>query len=1157
MHVNKKCNRLFTKIILSLCALFLVSGTLWAQNITVTGKVTDKSGVPVPGASVTVKETKTGIAANVDGTYRISVPSNATLVFSAIGMTVVEQSVNGRTIINAVLEDDATLLSSAVVVGFGTQRRENLTGAVASVNVDKTLASRPIADVGRGLQGSVPGLTVVIRSGEIGSDPLMRIRGQVASLNGSANPLILLDNVEIPSIQIINPDDIESISVLKDAASAAIYGAKAAFGVILITTKKGAKRESVTVTYSNNFSWQNRAKELKMAGIDGLQYTLDNSRTRNPEDPRLPYTGNFWSVSQESIDKAKEWIEKWGKTVKPTDPVVYGRDWYWNGSQLYGYRIYNSVDALVANWTPTSTHSLSVSGLSGKTSYQISIGMLDQSGMTKPAKIDDFKRYNASVNVSTAVNKYLSVRGGLMYSDRNKRYPSVGSVTAGDPWLYAYRWGPLFPIGVKDQHGNNMRESAYEFAATTTSNLQNVYTNINLGATLNFTKNWDLKFDYTHVKREDITNSSIPMFNYVDSWRFQAAPSPWNDENGNRIYVDDDGNVVSTGGIPAWRFTPITYWANYAPGQTSSIYRESTSRNDDTYNLYSTYNLDLGDQHNIKFMVGMNATANDYKMHTARRYDLTSYENPQFSFATGEQFVGGDAGWGSGAGFFGRVNYTFKDKYLLEANFRYDGSSKFPAHLRWQSFPSFSAGWVLTNENFMKNLLPVVSFAKLRGSWGQLGDMSVSGSLYIPTMSRHTTSWLDASGEPLIGYRAPSIVSSDIRWQVIQTLNLGIDMRLFRHKLGITFDWYQRDTNDMIISGDALPVTLGAGAPSGNFGNLRTQGFEVTVDFNHRFSNGVGINMMATLFDAVSHVTKGADWRTPWENRSISSSWSTGARYGDIWGYVTDRLYQESDFVKDPNLTTRTQFKKIWIIIDGVARESYMLAGPNPVYQSRLEDGGGVVIFRPGDVKFVDLNGDGYITPGLGTFGNPGDRKVIGNSTPRYEYGFRLGADYQGFDLSVFIQGVGSRQMWGSGQLAIPGYNASDGAMPQAIAGNYWRPDRTDAFYPRPWDNGGDNTNYSLQVQTKYLLNMAYTRVKNITLGYTLPERLSSKALLKKTRMYLSLENFFTFDNLRGLPLDPEVVSGYSMFSTSANASRTGMGSPTFKSVSAGIQLSF
>ncbi|MCL2727054.1 MAG: SusC/RagA family TonB-linked outer membrane protein [Bacteroidales bacterium] len=1143
----------------------------YAQRIT--GVVVDKSDQsPVAGATVFLSANRSiGTYTDTNGFFALDVPGGAgEIIISTIGYKQLILSVNTsqRVQYRIELELDARLLEDVVVVGYGTQSRANLTGAVASVNVDRTLSGRPIADVGRGLQGSVPGLAITIRSGEIGSDPLMRIRGQVASVSGNANPLILVDNVEIPSIQIINPDDIESISVLKDAASASIYGAKAAFGVVLITTKKGAKQESVTVNYSNNFSWQNKAKELNMATVDGLAYTWDAATTRNPEVLPPLFAGNMWRVSEDGLKKAREWQQKYGSTVSANDPVVYGRDWWFDGVNKFGYRTYNAVDALVANWTPTSTHNLSVSGLTGKTSFNIGLGVLDQTGMTKPAKVDDFKRYNVSVNVSSEVNKYVSVRAGAIYSDRVKRYPSIGSVNAGDPWLYAYRWGSMFPVGVEDQFGRDLRGPSYEFANTTTSSMRNIYTNLNLGTTINITKNWDVKFDYTHVTREDITDASIPMFTAMDVW---YNPTGWNDDSGNPVYVDDNGNITSEGGMRAYRFLPVTYPANGAFGGTSSISRQSTTIDDNTYNLYSTYHLSINNQHDFKFMAGMNASARNLRRHYVRKLDLTDYDNPQFSYATGAvdigtaTDVGNWASWESSAGFFGRINYAFRDKYLVEANLRYDGASKFPKHLKWQYFPSFSAGWIITNEPFMDGFREVLSFAKLRGSFGQLGDASVPSNLYIPSLPNYTTTWIGNDGTRALSYRSPDIVSSDIRWQTIQTINFGIETRFWNNKVGVEFDWYQRDTKDMIVAGDALPFTLSAAAPRGNFGNLQTRGFELTMTFQHRFKNGLGINMMANLFDAVSHVTKGPDWRTPWEDRAIGSlvnswvSWSTGARYGDIWGYVTDRLYQESDFVKDAS--NPRGLKKVTIIIDGQAKQSYMLVGDNPVYQTRLEGGDGVQIFRPGDVKFVDLDGDGYITPGRGTFGDPGDRKVIGNVTPRYEYGFRLGADYKGFDFSVFIQGVGSRQLWGSGHLATPGYNSLDGAMPQAIAGDYWRPDRTDAFYPRPWDNGNADTNYSLQVQTRYLLNMAYTRIKNITLGYSIPQNILNKVMLKKTRAYVSLENFFTFDNLRGLPIDPEVVTGFSMFnattSNNANLSRTGMGTPTFKSVSAGVQVSF
>ena len=1157
-----------------------VSLSAMAQ-INISGTVVDAiTGETLPGVNVVIKDTNIGTVTNFDGKYSIAVPdADATLVFSFMGYTTTEIQVGERRVIDVQIREDATQIEEVVVVGYGTMKKANLTGAVVSVNVEQTLGSRPVADIGRGLQGAVPGLSVVVASGEIGSDALMTIRGHVGSVNGSANPLILLDNVEIPSIQVVNPDDVESISVLKDAASASIYGAKAAFGVILIITKKGAKKESVSVSYSNNFSWQNRAKELEMAQLDGIKYQWFAAITRNPESMpgTVQFTGNMWRTTEASLIKAIEWEQKYGGKINNSDPFVFGRDWYYDGVSKVGYRTFNAVDALVANWTPTQNHNLSINGMSGKTMYNIGLGFIDQSGMVKPASIDDFRRYNASLKVSTEINKYLSVHAGAMYSDRDKRYPSVGSASAGDPWLYAYRWGPLMPVGCLDQFGRDLRGPYYEFGATTTSNRRNIYTNVNLGTTINITNNWDVKFDYTYVNQQDITNYSIPRFEGMDVW---YAPPAWTDDQGNRVWVNDEGEIVAPdtpGGFPAYRFAPVNYGANGAYPTTnpsSSISRESRTTNKNVFDVFSTYNMRLQEVHAFKFIGGFNAVTGNWEEHFGRRTDLTYYENPQFPFSQGtfseSDVVRGDKYWDSEVAFFGRINYAFSDKYLLEANLRYGGSSKFPKHLKWGYFPSFSAGWVVTGESFMDGIQHILSFAKLRASWGQLGDHSVPNYLYIPRLTSYTTSWsVGETAQP--SYRAPSIVSSDIKWQVIEVLNLGADLRFWRNRVGVTFDWYKRDTKDMIVAGESLTYTLGASAPNGNFGILQTKGFELAIDFSHRFSNGLGINGMLTLQDAVTYTTKGADYRRPWEERGIGSNFNTGARYGDVWGYVTDRLYQKDDFVPDPN--TQSGLKKTTIVYEGVARDSYMLQGENPVYQTRLEDGGGVVIFRPGDVKFVDLNGDGYITPGLGTFGDPGDRKVIGNTTPRYEYGIRLGADYKGFDFSIFVQGVGSRQMWGAGQLAIPGYHVADGATPLAFAKNCWMDEvrdrngnilieaRHDAFYPRPWDNGGENTNYSLQQQTKYLLNMAYTRVKNITLGYSVPPNLLKQIYLTKARVYVSLENFFTFDHLRGLPLDPEVITGYSMFNSSstnnANLTRTGMGTPVFKSVSVGCQITF
>lgn len=1116
----------------------------------VEGVVKDRTGEPLIGVSVVVKGTTIGTVTDIDGKYTLNPRgTNPVLEFSYVGFKAQSIPAN-KSVINVTMEEDSKIMDEVVIVGYGAQKKENLTGAVSSVNIEKTLGSRPIADVGRGLQGAVPGLNITLPSGELGSDPVMKIRGQVGSVHGSSDPLILVDNVEVPSLQVVNPNDIESVSVLKDAASSSIYGARAAFGVVLITTKKGAKRESISVSYSGNIAWQNRAKDLKMATVDGLQYTWDAWTSRNPENPNTTPTGNMWKMTAESIQKSREWQQKYGNTISSSDPVVYGRDWYMdeNGNKL-GIRTYNGLDALVDEWTPSQTHNLSVNGRSGAVSYNLGLGYMNQIGLTKPAKNDDYQTYNANLSLSAEVSKVVTLRAGALYSDRIKRYPSFGTSSGGDPWLYAYRWGSLMPVGVKDQFGNELRGPSYELGATSTSRLRHAYTSVNLGATINFTKDWNLEFDYTYYTQEATTDSSIPTFTAGDVW---YTPSPWLDGNGNQVFVNEEGHVTTDGGVPAYKFNVIDYNANGTSG--SYISRKSLSSKRNTFNVYSTYDLKIGEPHVFKFMAGLNSVTSDYKSHTAKKNDLFDFENPQFDFATGAKDVDGTANWDGLIGFFGRINYAFDNKYLFEANLRYDGSSKFPSNLRWRAFPSVSAGWVLSSEKFMKPVEPVLSFAKLRASWGSIGDPTVGNDLYIPTLSPLVNTWLGPDGERNT-YRAPASVSQDVTWQRIETLDFGADFRFWKDRIGLTVDWYQRDTKDMIIPGYDMPYTYGTDAPESNYGNLRTKGWEISVDFNHRFSNGLGINGMFSLADAITHVTKGPDRDLDWGARKISDRWATGSRWGDIWGYRTDRLYQEGDFVSNG----KGGYEKVVIVIDGESKESYKLTGSNPVYQTKLEGGDGVTIFRPGDVKFVDLNGDGYITPGDGTFGDHGDQEVIGNETPRFEYGFRLGADYKGFDFSIFFQGIGKREIWGSGQLAIPGFNAADGAMPQAIAGDYWRPDRTDAFYPRAWNNGNADTNYSLRKQSRYLLDMSYLRIKNITFGYSLPANLVKKVYLSKARFYISLENFVTFDNLRGLPIDPEAVSGYSMFNDNKNYNlgRTGTGTPVFKSGSIGIQLSF
>ena len=1103
----------------------------------VTGRVVDKNNDPLVGVTIQIPGSNVGTITDVNGQYSILVEgNNQVLQFSYLGYKTVTATAN-KDVIDVTLLEDTQALGEVVVVGYGMQKKESLTSAVSSVDVQKALEGRAIPDAGRGLQGTTPGLSILLPSGEVGDDPIIRVRGQFASFQGTSNPLILLDNVEIPTLALINPDDIESISVLKDAASTSIYGAKGAAGVILITTKKGAKADAAHISYSGNMSWQNMAKNYEMGGVEALEYAWIAAKNNNPG---VTQVGAFYVVNDDALKRAKEWQKNYGGKLGVNDPTVYGRDWYSDGSYKYGLRTYDPYDYLVKEWAPTQNHNVSVSGRMGKTSYNVGLNYLNQNGMNKVAEKDQFTRYTGTIRLNTEINKFISVNAGSMYSTREKDYPYT-TATAIDPWYYLYRWGPQYPLG-EDDRGYVIRSPYSEFQQAHTASFQWNYTSFNIGSELTFTKDWTFNFDYAHANTEFRRHLPGTRFTAGDSW---GSPLPRNDASGNPIYVNNKGEVVPSGTAGTYRAYDLNYNTYTAQTAGANNIRTNTSNaKRNTINAYTTYNLKFDSNHLFKFMAGLNRVTYDYVEEYAERREMLDMDNPQFNFALGQQLSGGDFSWQAQLGYFGRINYSFKDRYLLEGNIRYDGSSKFPTGLKWRWFPSFSAGWVASEEAFMESLKPVLSFLKFRGSFGVIGDQTVPGSLYIATMGSGQLSWLDPSGTNVMYVGVPSAVASDITWQDLQTTDIGIDARLFNNKLGITFDWYRRDTKNMIVPNETTTTTYGIGAPLGNYGNLRTNGWEISMDFNHRFANGIGINGMFTLSDAITTITK-------YGKGKVVTGWYNGKQYGEIWGFRTDRLYQWDDFELDgDNLQ--------WTEVDG--RRVYKLKGSNPVYQGELQSGN--FYFQPGDVKFKDLNGDGKISLGSNTIDDPGDREVIGNTTPRYEYGFRLGADYKGVDFSVFFQGVGKRDLWGSSGLTLPGFNTADGAIAKTLCTDYWTKETPNAFYPRPWNQENETNLYNMRVQDRYLLNMAYLRLKNITLGYTVPATLVKKYWVQKARIYVAAENLYTWDHLNGLPIDPEIIPGVSMFSNNAagdnyQSGRAGLGSPTFKNVSVGIQLTF
>ena len=597
-----------------------------AQKRSISGVVRDKStNETLPGVSVLEKGTKNGITTNMDGKFELSVSAGATLVISYIGMKPQEVKIGSSSTVNINLESSNEVIDEVVIVGYGQQKKANLTGAVASVDT-KVLEARPIADVGRGLQGTTPGLSVVIPSGEVGSDPVMKIRGQLGSIQGGSAPLILMDNVEIPSIQMLNPDDIESISVLKDAASASIYGAKAAFGVILITTKKGAKTESVNVSYSANYSVQNISKKMEMAKLDALEYT-----TLAFERVGGTVAGAFWMVTREGFEKAKVWQSKYGNVVKPNDPMLYGRDWYVDANnRKIGLRTYDPYDYMIKEWTPTQTHNVSVNGKSGKTDFNIGLGYLGQSGMIKPSKKDDFKRYNGSLRLGTDVNDWLRVYAGAMYSKRLKQYAYATSSTTADPWLYLYRWGPTYPMTTED--GDPLRSPAAELAQANTATQETNYTSLNGGLTITPLKDWKINFDYTHANQEYINDRPGTRFTARDTWSSAVAK---NDASGNRIYMNDAGQVVSstdTGAMPAYQLVNSTYTG--VGSNPDHNYRISQNDQWNTIILKTTYDMTINEVHKLNFLLGMNRVSYNWENNYSQITQLVDYTNPEFNLAT-------------------------------------------------------------------------------------------------------------------------------------------------------------------------------------------------------------------------------------------------------------------------------------------------------------------------------------------------------------------------------------------------------------------------------------------------------------------------------------------------------------------------------------------
>ncbi|MEE0317954.1 MAG: TonB-dependent receptor [Bacteroidales bacterium] len=1075
------------------------------------GRILDSSGQPVPGASIIEKGTTNGVNTGIDGKFTISVKSGSSLEVSCIGYETV--SVAASENLSVTLREDTQFLDEVVVVGFGTQKKVNMTGSVAAVDVDKAFGSKPITDVSKGLQGVVPGLSITYNSNDLNASPTMKIRG-TGSINGDNTPLILLDGVEVPDLSFVNPDNIKSISVLKDAASASIYGSRAAWGVVLITSKDGsAVKDKVSITYSNNFSWNQPIGLPKyITDKEGVLAQLEEGMLaqKNVDGSRIEAFGMYYDTIGKGITT---WFDKYSGNL--SNPVYkYGEDYEFVGGTPYYYRV-SDPNKEIFKTSFSQTHNLSVTGNTGKTNYNIGLGYTMNDGTLKAAKKNDVKRYNLNLSTNTQVKNWLNIGTKVMYVEKEYEYPYGYSQSKGATGLlyYVMRFPAFFPFGISD--GSKLADGTYASDSAAT------------GEGLYF------RHGNAYVANESICSSKDQYLTLGGNVRINLAPglSFYGDYTRGR-YNYENRSMRQPYYVANWSFPKKA-----AVTTKDFLERTYVSKITNTYNAYFDYLFDIQKQHNFAIKVGANAEDLRYDSQSVEVNGVQDVEHPTLNLTDGknEGIVDESLRHRATAGFFGRINYNYKEKYLLELNGRYDGSSSFRTGKQWAFFSSASAGYRISEEKFWTNIKPYVPTLKVRASYGSVGNQALASWYpYISTMATETVSWIGTDMNHVSTTTTPSAVNPDMTWEKIRTLDIGFDAGFFNNELNVTFDWYQRRNVGMLVAGNEIVRYAGiAVAPLENGGDMKTNGWELQIDYNHAFNKDFAIYGTFTLSDAKSEITK-------WNNTTGAlNSWYKGKKLGEIWGFETDRYFNSSDVNKDGTLKTGT---------------------PD---QSYLQNGS--FRFGAGDIKYKDLNKDGKIDTGKGTIDDHGDLKRIGNQLPRYEYSLRVGAMLKGFDVEVLLQGVGKRDMWSTSSLFIP---HAAGAQMNIFENqlDYWTESNQNARFPRPYINGafgslsglpGNSGCNNFAPQTKYLNNLAYLRVKNFTVGYTLPQNLTRKIFVEKLRFYFSAQNLFTFDHIDGV-MDPECTGGSSKsYTNGMDMTMAGRAMPFNRQWSCGLQITF
>ena len=1027
-------------LLLSFLFIFqLASPSLFAQSGKVEGTVTDAKGVPLPAVNVTIKGGSTGTTTDNKGKYAIAAQPGSVLIFSYAGYASHNETVTSKGIINISLAENPSALESVVVVGYGTQKKVNLSGAVAQVS-GKDLANRPVANVTGALQGLLPGVTVIRGNGQPGDEGYgIRIRGFTSA--GDANALVLVDGIE-QDINLLDPSDIESISVLKDASASAIYGARAAAGVILVTTKQGGAGKT-RIGLSSNYGINITARQPQRLDSWDEQTLIDEAR--------LNATG-----APEFNAEQYEWLRNPNFTYKP-NPTQDRWEYYDNN---------NWVKEGMDKINHQQNHSLSISGGEQKLNYLLSGSYFKRDGVLRYGP-DDNTRVNLKLNVNAELNKYVSVKFTTSYINSTVRENSYGTDQIINRLYRSRTRQSLYtpPEDVTGQHFNG--------------DLQVNPIDIEQNAGLE-TRDYATLTGRLNVQVKNVIKG---LTLDVIGWR-----------NQNYYNMENDARTIN------W-YGRTTNTIRFSINTPNSITLTKNKAYQNNLQSFLTYNYKIG-KHEFTLLQG--ASYEEYRKDEFTASAKSMITNDFFSLNYGDPLTKTSSDkvetWALGS-LFGRLNYSFMGRYLLEASYRYDGSSRLAPDNRWQLFPSFSAAWRVSEENFMKNNLTFINNLKVRASWGQLGNGSPLGLYpYIPLLtSGLTTTNNIVFNDQRAQYIYQNVLASpDVTWETVQQSNIGIDMGLFRNRLNITADYYVKRNKDMLATLN-LPNILGISTPSFNVGELKSWGTELDVKWRDKVGKveyRIGFNISDNQNKLVKYDGK----------NSIGTGGVIplleGYPLNSLWGYRTGGYLQNAQEVTDYKSKVQPYFTNL----------------------------------APGDIRYLDLDGNGVISAGGGTPASPGDLVYLGTTNSRYTYGFDLGGSWKGFDLSVFFQGALVRKFLISEETLSPILGTAD--MPWTIHMDRWTPSNPNAFFPRMYQTDAHN----FKPSDKWEQNGNYIRLKNIQIGYTVP--LHSKAI-RSLQVYVSGQDLWESTKVLSV-FDPEVGN---------NVSATAY--PFYRTVSFGLNIQF